>query len=386
MIPSYSNASRPLKALFCFGTRPELIKVAPLIRGFGRHGISPVVVNTGQHSDLLKPLFELFQVEADHDLAAMTQGQTLNGLAARLMDRLDPVLLEERPDVVLVQGDTASALAGAQAAFNRQIPVGHIEAGLRSGNKMSPFPEEMNRRLITQMASLNFAATEFNRQTLLSEGVEERTIHLTGNPVVDALHWTLKHVKPGDAFHDLHARVAGRKMIIVTTHRRENFGETMRMNLRALRRFAGRHPELCIVFPVHPNPNVREAVAAELLGCESIMMCHPLGYADFAHLLSKAWMMVSDSGGIQEEAATLGKPILVLRANTERPEGVSAGVARLAGEHPERLEQMLEDAVGDDAWFERAGAARTVFGDGTATEKTARALLSLFPRTQELAA
>lgn len=374
------------KALFCFGTRPELIKVAPLIRGFAAHGIRSIVVNTGQHSDLLTPLFQLFQVRPDHDLAVMTAGQTLNGLAAKLMDRLDPVLVNEEPDFVLVQGDTASALAGAQAAFNRQIPVGHIEAGLRSGNMMSPFPEEMNRRLITQMATLNFAATEHNRQTLINEGVEASTIHLTGNPVVDALQWTLKHVKPGDAFHDLFARVAGRKMVIVTTHRRENFGETMRTNLRALRRFADRHPELCIVFPVHPNPNVREAVAAELLGCDSILMCHPLGYADFAHLLAKAWMMVSDSGGIQEEAATLGKPILVLRANTERPEGVVAGVARLAGDQPEKLEQMLEDAVADEAWFAAASAARTVFGDGTATDKTARALLSVVRREQQIAA
>lgn len=375
-----------VKALFCFGTRPELIKVAPLIRGFAAHGIRSVVVNTGQHSDLLTPLFELFQIKPDHDLSVMTAGQTLNGLAAKLMDRLDPVLVEEKPDFVLVQGDTASALAGAQAAFNRQIPVGHIEAGLRSGNMMSPFPEEMNRRLITQMATLNFAATEHNRQTLLAEGIIDTSIHVTGNPVVDALQWTLKQVKPGDAFHDLFARVAGRKMVIVTTHRRENFGETMKMNLRALRRFADRHPELCIVFPVHPNPNVREAVAAELLGCDSILMCHPLGYADFAHLLSKAWMMVSDSGGIQEEAATLGKPILVLRANTERPEGVTAGVARLAGEHPERLEQMLEDAVQDEAWFATAAASRTVFGDGTATAKTAEALLSLFPSEKKIAA
>lgn len=374
------------KALFCFGTRPELIKVAPLIRGFSAHGIKSVVVNTGQHSDLLTPLFELFQIRPDHDLAVMTPGQTLNGLAAKLMDRLDPVLVAEKPDFVLVQGDTASALAGAQVAFNRQIPVGHIEAGLRSGNMMSPFPEEMNRRLITQMATLNFAATDHNRQTLLAEGVSSSTIHVTGNPVVDALHWTLKHVKPGDAFHDLYARVAGRKMVIVTTHRRENFGETMRTNLRALRRFADRHPELCIVFPVHPNPNVREAVAAELLGCDSILMCHPLGYADFAHLLAKAWMMVSDSGGIQEEAATLGKPILVLRANTERPEGVMAGVARLAGDHPEKLEQMLEDAVADEAWFATAAASRTVFGDGTATERTAKALLSACSREERLAA
>ena len=383
---SLISLNRQFKALFCFGTRPELIKVAPMIRGFARHGIKSVVVNTGQHSDLLNPLFDLFKIKPDYDLKVMTPGQTLNGLAAKLMDGLDPVLVEEKPDFVLVQGDTASALAGAQAAFNRQIPVGHIEAGLRSGNMMSPFPEEMNRRLITQMAALNFAATSLNRDTLLKEGVAPESIIVTGNPVVDALHWTLKNVKPGDAFHDLTARVAGRKMIIVTTHRRENFGETMRLHLRALRRFADQHPEICVVFPVHPNPNVRQAVADELMGTESILMSHPLGYADFAHLLSRSWMMVSDSGGIQEEAATLGKPILVLRSNTERPEGVIAGVARLVGDQTENLEALLHSAVADEAWFETAASARDVFGDGTATDKIAQALLAGYEPEMQMAA
>jgi UDP-N-acetylglucosamine 2-epimerase (non-hydrolysing) len=375
-----------MKALFCFGTRPELIKVAPLIRTFPKLGIHPVVVNTGQHSDLLNPLFELFQLKADHDLTVMTHGQTLNGLAARLMDRLDPVLVEEMPDVVLVQGDTASALAGAQAAFNRQIPVGHIEAGLRSGNMMSPFPEEMNRRLITQLASINFAATDLNQSTLLAEGVPANQIVVTGNPVVDALKWTLKNIMPGDAFHDIYARVAGRKIMLVTTHRRENFGETMRGHLRALRQFAESHPEVCVVFPVHPNPNVRAAVADELMGCESVLMCQPLGYADFAHLLSKAWLLVSDSGGIQEEAATLGKPILVLRANTERPEGVHAGVARLAGENTTDLLQLLQTSAADEAWFAQARNAGPVYGDGTAAERTAAALQGFLPSSVRLAA
>jgi len=391
MSTASSPASSPsdltaCKALFCFGTRPELIKVAPMIRGFAKMSLHPVVVNTGQHSDLLTPLFDLFGIKPDHHLEVMTNGQTLNGLAGRLMQRLDAVLVKEAPDFVLVQGDTASALAGAQAAFNRKIPVGHIEAGLRSGDRMSPFPEEMNRRIITQLSSLNFAATEHNRDTLLAEGVDPKSIFLTGNPVVDALHWTLKNLKPGDAFHDVYARVAGRKMVIVTTHRRENFGQTMRLHLRALRRFADRHPELCVVFPVHPNPNVREAVAAELMGCESILMSHPLGYADFAHLLAKSYMMVSDSGGIQEEAATLGKPILVLRENTERPEGVTAGVARLVGEQTDRLGELLEQAVADEAWFATAAAAQQVFGDGTATEKIAEALLRMSRPALKMAA
>ncbi len=362
------------RALFCFGTRPELIKVAPLIRSFGSLGVHPVVVNTGQHSDLLDPLFKLFQIKADHDLRVMTPGQTLNGLAARLMAGLDPILVSEKPDFVLVQGDTASALAGAQAAFNLRIPVGHIEAGLRSGNPLSPFPEEMNRRLITQIAALNFAATQHNADTLVAEGVEPQAIVLTGNPVVDALDWTLKNVTSGPAFQDVMARVGDRKIVIVTTHRRENFGDTMRLHLRALRGFAEKHPEICVVFPVHPNPQVRAAVAAELTGSESILIVDPMGYADFAHLLSRAWMMVSDSGGIQEEAATLGKPILVLRANTERPEGVTAGVARLVGDQTANLEEILHAAASDVAWFETAAKARGIFGDGDTATKIANAL------------
>ncbi len=363
------------RLLFVLGTRPEMIKVAPLILEARRQGAEAILVNSGQHADLLTPLFDLFGVQPAYDLEAMVAGQSLNRLLARIIERVDPVLEKEQPDYVLVQGDTATALGAAQAAFHRKIPVGHIEAGLRSGNPLSPFPEEMNRRLASQMASVHFAATERNRTALLSEGVPDADILVTGNTVVDALFHTLAHIRPGNSLDRLHEQVAGRKVVLLTTHRRENFGETMRTHLRLLRRFATARPELCIVFPVHPNPAVKAAAAEELGGCDQIIITPPLDYADFVHLLSEAWLIVSDSGGIQEEAASLGKPILVLRENTERPEGVAAGVARLVGERAADLETLLSDAVDDAAWFAHAEKAEKVFGDGQASGRIIRHLL-----------
>lgn len=373
------------RLLFCLGTRPEMIKLAPLIQAVRARGAHAIFVHSGQHADLLLPLFDLFGMQPDHDLAVMARHQSLNALTAKIIERLDPVLASEQPDYVVVQGDTATALAGALAAFHRKIPVAHVEAGLRSGDALSPFPEEMNRRLVGRLASLHFAATEFNRDTLLAEGVPDRDIHVTGNTVVDALLQTLATTQPGDDIADLRRRVRGRKIILLTTHRRENFGDTMRAHLRGLRQFAEARPDLCVVFPVHPNPAVREATVQELMGCDQVILTTPLGYADFVHLLSDAWLIVSDSGGIQEEAASLGKPILVLRENTERPEGVRAGVARLAGGRGHELARLLAEAVADSAWFEQARQAGKVYGDGKAAERIARHLTPT-PQSQRLTA
>lgn len=372
--------------MICLGTRPEMIKLAPLVLELRRQGAAAIFVNSGQHADLLDPLFVLFGLEADYNLAVMAPNQPLNVLLGKIIERLDPVLEKERPDYVIVQGDTATALAGAQAAFHRRIPVGHVEAGLRSGNPLSPFPEEMNRRIITQITTLHFAATEHNQQTLLGEGISPASIHITGNSVVDALRFTLENSLPGPEIGKLRAQIAGRKLVLLTTHRRENFGEAMREHLRSLRLFAEAHPELCIVFPVHPNPQVRQMAAQELMGCDQIILTTPMGYSDFVHLLSSAWLIVSDSGGIQEEAATLGKPILVLRENTERPEGVHAGVARLVGENPADLSRLLAEAVEDLAWFEAAALAPKVYGDGRACERIAKVLLENSARVHQAAA
>lgn len=355
--------------LVCLGTRPELIKFAPMIKALENRGIDLVTVNTGQHTDLLQPLFELFGIRPQYNLESMVAGQSLNALGSRLLERLDTVLEAEKPDLMLVQGDTSSAVMGSIAAFNRRIPVGHLEAGLRSGNPLSPFPEEMNRRLVGQIAAYHFAATERNRCTLLDEGVAADSIHLVGNTVVDALRHTLKTTRPGKAVELMQQWAAGKRLVLVTTHRRENFGETMSQHLRALREFIDSEPDLCMIFPVHPNPNVRAAVAAELEYHPRIRLTDPMGYCDFVHLLSQAWLIVSDSGGIQEEATALGKPMIVLRENTERPEAVECGVARLVGESPERLREMLRTALIDEVWHASASRSRDVFGDGHTGER-----------------
>ncbi|WP_395716224.1 non-hydrolyzing UDP-N-acetylglucosamine 2-epimerase [Prosthecobacter sp.] len=374
-------ASKPSKVLVCLGTRPELIKFAPMIKASENRGIELATVNTGQHTDLLQPLFELFSIRPQHNLEAMVAGQSLNALGSRLLDRLDPVLEAEKPDLVLVQGDTSSAVMGSIAAFNRRIPVGHLEAGLRSGNPLSPFPEEMNRRLVGQIAAYHFAATERNRRTLLEEGVASNSIHLVGNTVVDALRQTLQNTRPGKTVELMQQWAAGKRLVIVTTHRRENFGETMSLHLRALREFIESEQDLCMVFPVHPNPNVRAAVVAELEHHPRIRLTDPMDYCDFVHLLSHAWLIVSDSGGIQEEATALGKPMIVLRENTERPEAVECGVARLVGESPERLHEMLRTALIDEVWHASASRSRDVFGDGTTADRICDVLFGAQSKT-----
>lgn len=368
--------AQPSKVLICLGTRPELIKFAPMIKALEKRGIDLVTVNTGQHTDLLLPLFELFGISPKYNLEAMVAGQSLNALGSRLLSLLDPVLEAEKPDLVIVQGDTSSAVMASIAAFNRKIPVGHLEAGLRSGNPLSPFPEEMNRRLVGQIAAYHFAATERNVRTLVDEGVPASSVHLVGNTVVDALRQTLANARPSKVVDLMQQWSAGKRLVLVTTHRRENFGETMSQHLRALRDFIESQPDLCMVFPVHPNPNVRTAVAAELDNHPRIRLTDPMGYCDFIHLLSHTWLIVSDSGGIQEEATALGKPMIVLRENTERPEAVECGVARLVGESPERLREMLATALTDHAWHTSASQSREVFGDGHTAERVCDVLFS----------
>ncbi len=355
-IVDLSPSGRPLRVVSIFGTRPEVIKFAPVIRELESRNFDTVNVTTAQHRELIYPLVEHFDLRIDHDLAVMRQGQTLNGVASRVLDRLDPVLARHEPDVVLVQGDTTTAMTGALAAWNRGIAVGHIEAGLRSGNPRSPFPEEMNRRLISQLATWHFAATERNRQTLEREGVAPASIFVTGNPVIDALHWTLDRHPRTSRLQSLLDRVRDQRLIVLTTHRRESFGETMRENLETIRDFVATHDGATVIFPVHPNPSVR-SVAEELLGNERrIHLVEPLPYAEFLPLLSRAWLLVSDSGGLQEEAPSLGKPLLILRENTERPEAVECGAARLISGSTRRLRDELESAWNDDTWA-RAVAA-----------------------------
>ena len=370
------NRSNVKTILTLFGTRPEIIKLAPVIWAIERsHDIlRSINVSSSQHSDLLRPFIHELDISIDHDLAVMTPGQTPNAVLARVLEALEPLLLAERPDLVLVQGDTTTAIAGALAAFYARIPVAHVEAGLRTGNRHSPYPEEMNRRLITQLADLHFAATQNNVEILLAEGVQKKCIVLTGNPVVDALQHILARSPASSSFSKFLDSFADKRLIVLTTHRRENFGQIMSAHLKALRRFVGRHQDVALVFPVHPNPSVRAVVDAEFTGAERIHCIDPLKYDDFLHLLSRAWLVISDSGGVQEEVPSLGKPLLILRDTTERPEVLDCGIGRLVGHSGERLEEMLEAALLDKSWFDTANTTENPFGKGNAGEQIASAV------------
>jgi UDP-N-acetylglucosamine 2-epimerase (non-hydrolysing) len=354
------------KILTIFGTRPEVIKLAPVIQHLTSYPDKFQTINiaSSQHTDLLYPLVRFFDLRIDYDLRVMELNQTPNQVCSRVLASLDPILGQEQPDLILVQGDTTTALSGALAGFHRCIHVGHVEAGLRSGNSQSPFPEEMNRRLISRLATYHFAATTRNRENLVAEGVPEQNIFLTGNPVVDSLTAILKNSQPSPSLESLLEETRELKRIVLTTHRRESFGEVMAENLKVLREFVDGHEDIALIFPVHPNPSVQKPAAIYLSGHPRIRLVPPLEYPDFIVLLSQAWLIVSDSGGVQEETPTLGKPLLVLRENTERPEALDAGVARLVGGRPDRLAVMLEEIYGNGDWSYFIKQTENPFGRG----------------------
>jgi UDP-N-acetylglucosamine 2-epimerase (non-hydrolysing) len=377
--PTRPDTGPAVKVMTVFGTRPEAIKLAPVIRELevAAKAIRTVNVTSTQHTDLLYPLVRLFNIRLDHDLRAMRPNQTPNQLCSRVLNALDPVLRQERPDLLLVQGDTTTALAGALAAFQHEIPVAHVEAGLRTNDPRSPFPEEMNRQLITRLATYHFAATDGNRQTLLAEGVAEENIFVTGNPVVDSLKAILKLAPVTPAIENLLRITTAQRRIILTTHRRESFGATMADNLRAIRSFVERHEDVALIFPVHPNPAVAGAARSILSGHPRTHLIQPLTYNHFIMLMTHAWLLVSDSGGLQEEAPTLGKPLLVLRENTERPEAIESGVARLVGGDSERLAVMLEEAYADKSWADRVKEIDNPFGAGDSGTRIANVICDL---------
>jgi UDP-N-acetylglucosamine 2-epimerase (non-hydrolysing) len=367
--------------LSLFGTRPEVIKLAPVISSLEAESKAFKTINvaSGQHDELAAPFVCDFGIRIDHRLGVMTRGQSPNGVCARVLSAVDPILGQERPDVVLVQGDTTTALAGALAAHYRRVPVGHVEAGLRSGDPLSPFPEEMNRRLISQVATWHFAATALNRQNLLRESVAEDKVFVTGNPVVDALQMLLSR-RPRVQDPSWLVATEGLRRIVLTTHRRESFGTPLFDNLLSLRRFVERHADAALLFPVHPNPVVVDAARQILSGHPRIHLLEPLGYVAFLSLLSRAYLIVSDSGGVQEEAPSLGRPLLVLRDRTERPEALASGLARLVGGSPMRLASMLEEAWQPGSWAESATVAENPFGRGDAGRRIVEALASVLGR------
>ena len=353
-----------MKVLVLFGTRPEAIKLAPVIHELRKKSFQTIVVSSSQHKQLLKPFLETLAVDVDFDLGVMRRNQSPNEVCSRVIGKLDKILDAENPDLILVQGDTTTTLAGALAGFNRRIPVGHVEAGLRSGNLMIPFPEEMNRRLVSQIAAFHFAATEKNRRNLLAEDVPSEKVFVTGNPVVDSLKYMLKNLKVDPVITALIKKTEGKKRLILTTHRRESFGAAMTANMKVIRNFVDARKNVCLFFPVHPNPNVK-TVAREILGGhDRIHLLEPLDYPDFLAIMKSAWLIVSDSGGVQEEAPSLGKPLLVLRENTERPEAIRAGVSKLIGNSPGALKMLLEENYAVETWIKSVREVANPFGDG----------------------
>lgn len=368
---------KKIKVMTVFGTRPEAIKMAPIVLELQKHPdkITPVVAVTAQHREMLDQVLKLFRITPDYDLDIMAQGQTLFDITTKAMKGLDAVLSKEKPDIVLVHGDTTTTFAGALAAYYHQTTVGHVEAGLRTHNKYSPFPEEMNRRLTGCISDLNFAPTETSEQNLLAENAGKETIFVTGNTVIDALHHT---VREDFQFEDAMLQdidFAGKRIILVTTHRRENLGEPMRHVYRALRQLAKEFEDVEIVFPVHKNPKVREVVREELGGLDKVHLIDPLDYEPFANLMSRAHLILTDSGGVQEEAPALGKPVLVLRDTTERPEAVAAGTVKLIGTERDRVYEEAKKLLTDKEEYGRMAESVNPYGDGKASQRIIQAIL-----------
>lgn len=363
----------PAKILVIFGTRPEAIKLFPVVDALRADArFAPVVCVSAQHRAMLDQVLSIAGIVPDHDLDLMRPDQGLDGLTAALLTGLGRVMDAERPDRVMVQGDTATAMAGALAAYYRQIPVDHVEAGLRSGNIYHPWPEEVNRKIIGAIAALHFAPTTTSRDALLRENVAPGRVQVTGNTVIDALHWVCARIEAepdlAGGLADLARRFAGRRIIAVTTHRRENFGQGMDNIATAIRALAAR-PDVAIIFPVHLNPNVRAVMRERLAGLDRVALIDPLDYPHFARLLGMADIVLTDSGGVQEEAPALGKPVLVMRETTERPEGLAAGTARLVGTDPARIVSEIFSLLDDKAAYEAMARAHNPFGDGHAARR-----------------
>ena len=368
---------KKIKVMTVFGTRPEAIKMAPIVLELQKHPdtIVPVVSVTAQHREMLDQVLNLFHIKPDHDLNIMAAGQTLFDITTRAMMGLDKVLTEEEPDIVLVHGDTTTTFAGALAAYYHQTAVGHVEAGLRTHNKYSPFPEEMNRRLTGCIADLNFAPTSTSEANLLAENVPPESIFVTGNTVIDALHHTVRDDFDFQENSLKDVDFANKRIILVTTHRRENLGEPMRHVYKALKQLTEEFDDVEVVFPVHKNPKVREVVNEELGGLAKVHLIDPLDYEPFANLMHRAYLILTDSGGVQEEAPALGKPVLVLRDTTERPEAVDAGTVKLIGTDRERVYEEAKKLLTDKAEYSRMAESVNPYGDGKAAARIIQAIL-----------
>jgi UDP-N-acetylglucosamine 2-epimerase (non-hydrolysing) len=376
------EADLALRIMVIFGTRPEAIKLFPVIAALNEaDGLEPIVLVTGQHREMLDQVLEIAGLVPDHDLALMQPGQSLDEISARLLTGIGSVLDAEKPDMVIVQGDTATAMCGALAAYYRKVPVAHVEAGLRSGNIYHPWPEEVNRKIIGSFADLHFAPTQTAANALKREAVPDDKVLVTGNTVVDALHWVTERLAQDPARANVIApveqRFAGKRIIGVTTHRRENFGSGMDDIAHAIRDLAGRD-DVAIIFPVHLNPQVRAAMLPILGGLDNVALLEPLDYLNFTRLLQIADLMLTDSGGVQEEAPALGKPVLVMRDTTERPEGVAAGTAKLVGTDRATIVAEATRLLDDAAAYSAMAQAHNPFGDGKSSRRITDAISAWF--------
>ena len=378
------------KVMLVFGTRPEAIKMAPLVKAFEQYAddFKTIVCVTGQHREMLDQVLRLFDITPDYDLNIMKQGQDLYDVTSRVLLGMRDVLHEAQPDVVLVHGDTTTSTAAALAAFYQQIPVGHVEAGLRTHNIYSPWPEEMNRQITGRIATYNFSPTPLSRQNLLEERVSEQSIIVTGNTVIDALYWVVDKIKGDEALSTelkavlavagydvdrIHDSESNRRLVLITGHRRENFGEGFINMCTAIRDLAQKYPEVDFVYPMHLNPNVRkpihEVFGTDLSGLGNMFFIEPLEYLSFVYLMEMATLVLTDSGGIQEEAPGLGKPVLVMRDTTERPEALEAGTVKLVGTDYTKIMSEVSSLLDDAAYYDTMSKAVNPYGDGKACER-----------------
>ncbi len=372
----YAFMGERMKVLTVFGTRPEAIKMAPVIIELKKHpdAFKVVVAVSGQHREMLDQVLNLFEIQPDYDLDIMQTKQSLGQITSRVLHGVENILERESPDIVLIQGDTTTTFVGALAAFYHQTPIGHIEAGLRTYDKYNPFPEEKNRQMTSALADLHFAPTQRARENLIKEGIPPESIHVTGNTVVDALLMILKRDFEFKQSPLSTIDFDNKKVILATAHRRENLGEPLESICTALKEIVANNQDVEVVFPVHPNPRVRSVVKSILSRVERIHLIEPLGYSSLVHLMSKAYLILTDSGGIQEEALSLGKPVLLLRKNTERPEGVEAGTVKIVGNDKDYIVGNVSPLLADMQAYKRMAQATNPYGDGHASERILKIL------------
>ncbi|WP_433959484.1 non-hydrolyzing UDP-N-acetylglucosamine 2-epimerase [Cytobacillus horneckiae] len=373
--------NRPIKVMTIFGTRPEAIKMAPLVLELAKYpeDFQSIVTVTAQHREMLDQVLDIFKIKPDYDLNIMKDRQTLIDVTTKVLSGLDEVMKKTKPDIVLVHGDTSTSFVASLAAFYNQITVGHVEAGLRTWNKYSPYPEEMNRQLTGVLADLHFSPTTKSADNLMNENKSPEHIYITGNTAIDALKTTVKN----EYHHEVLDKVGSDRLVLLTAHRRENLGEPMRNMFKAIKRLVDEHEDIQVVYPVHLNPAVREVAAEILDGDERIHLIEPLGVIDFHNFASRAYLILTDSGGVQEEAPSLGVPVLVLRDTTERPEGISAGTLKLAGTEEENIYAMAKTLLIDENAHQLMAKAANPYGDGQASMRIADAIRYYFKKKNE---